>query len=212
MNLRPSAPKADALPSCATSRRRLSSLVDTVLVARIRYDELVASIRSRLPVCGSTTVVAVDGPSGAGKSAFAARVGKRLEAPILHVDELVPGWRGLAAMPPMVARDLLAPISAGEIGAVRRWNWSDDRPGDLIELQPDGFLVLDGCGSGSRVIRPYLSLLVWIDAPEHVRYERAMARDGEVFEPWWDVWANQERQLFAAEQTMAAADVRLRSG
>jgi len=181
-------------------------------VPRIRYDELAATIRGRLPVCGATTVVAVDGPSGAGKSEVADRLGRRLDAMVLRVDELVPGWRGLASMPPVVARDLLAPIAAGETAAVRRWNWVDDRPGELLSVLPGRFLVLDGCGSGSRIIRPYLSLLVWVDAPADVRRERAMARDGEVFEPWWDVWAAQERELFSIEQTRAAAEVRLRSG
>ena len=151
------------------------------------------TVRDRLPACGSTTVVAVDGPSGSGKSELADRLARRLEAKVLRVDELVPGWHGLAAMPPVVARDLLAPLAAGEVAAVRRWNWVDDRPGELVDVRPGPFLVLDGCGSGSRVIRPYLSLLVWVDAPEDVRRARAMARDGAVFEPWWDVWAAQER-------------------
>jgi para-aminobenzoate synthetase len=181
-------------------------------VARIRFDELAATVRGRLPACGATTVVAVDGPSGAGKSQVADRLGRRLEAMVLRVDELVPGWRGLAAMPPIVANDVLAPIASGEAAVVRRWNWDDDRPGEMLTVRPSRFLVLDGCGSGSRVIRPYLSLLVWVDAPADIRRERAMARDGEVFEPWWDVWAAQERALFAAEQTKAAAEVRLRSG
>jgi len=180
-------------------------------VARIRYDELAATLRARQPACGPTTVVAVDGPSGAGKSDLSDRLAKRLDAMVLRVDELVPGWHGLAAMPPVVARDLLAPHATGEVAAVRRWNWVDDRPGELVDVRPGPFLVLDGCGSGSRVIRPYLSLLVWVDAPEHIRRTRAMARDGDVYEPWWDVWAAQERQLFETEQTMAAADVRLRS-
>jgi len=181
-------------------------------VARIRFDELAATVRGRLPACGATTVVAVDGPSGAGKSEVADRLARRLEAMVLRVDDLVPGWRGLAAMPPIVAHQLLAPVAAGEVAVVRRWNWDDDRPGELLTVLPSRFLVLDGCGSGSRIIRPYLSLLVWVDAPSDVRRERAMARDGEVFEPWWDVWAAQERALFATDQTKAAAEVQLRSG
>jgi para-aminobenzoate synthetase len=114
-------------------------------------------------------------------------------------------------MPPVVVRDLLAPLTAGELGSIRRWNWVDDRPGELVSVRPQPFLVLDGCGSGSRVIRPFLSLLVWVDAPGDVRHARAMARDGDVYGPWWDVWAAQERALFAAEQTAGAADARFRS-
>ncbi len=178
--------------------------------ARIRDEDLAATVRGRLPACGSTTVVAVDGPSGAGKSVFADRLGADLGATVLRVDDFVPGWRGLAAMPPVLARDLLAPLATGEMAAVRRWDWNGDRPGDVVTIAPAPYLILDGCGSGSRVLRPYLSLLVWVDAPEPVRRQRAMARDGAVFEPWWEVWAAQERLLFAAEGTAAAADVRLR--
>jgi para-aminobenzoate synthetase len=184
---------------------------DTVRVTRIRFDELVATVRSRQPACGATTVVAVDGPSGAGKTEVADRLGRRLDAVVLRVDELVPGWRGLASMPPVVARDLLAPLATGAPASTRRWDWVADRPGDLVTVPRTRYLVLDGCGSGSRVIRPFLSLLVWVDAPADVRHARAMRRDGDVYGPWWDVWAEQERDLFAAEQTLAAADVRLRS-
>jgi hypothetical protein len=180
--------------------------------ARIRFDELVATARSRQPACGATTVVAVDGPSGSGKSEVADRLGRRLEATVLRLDEFVPGWRGLAQMPPVIARDLLAPLASGGPGSIRRWDWLGDRPGELVTVRPEPYLVLDGCGSGSRVIRPFLSLLVWVDAPEEVRHARAMARDGDVYGPWWDVWAAQERALFAAEQTQAAADARFRSG
>ena len=167
--------------------------------------------RSRQPACGPTTVVAVDGPSGSGKSEVADRLGRRLEATVLRVDDFVPGWRGLAAMPPVIANDLLAPLATGQPATIRRWDWVEDQPGELVTVRPGPFLVLDGCGSGSRVIRPFLSLLVWVDAPEDVRHARAMARDGDVYGPWWDVWAAQERALFAVEQTAAAADARFTS-
>jgi para-aminobenzoate synthetase len=114
-------------------------------------------------------------------------------------------------MPPVLARDVLTPLSLGQPATARRWDWEHDRPGEVLRLDPDRYLVLDGCGSGARVVRPLLSLLVWVDAPEDVRHARAMARDGAVYEPWWDVWAEHERALFAAEQTVAAADLRVRS-
>jgi hypothetical protein len=36
-----------------------------------------------------------------------------------------------------------------------------------------------------------------------------MARDGQTYETWWDIWAAQERELFTAEGTADAADIRL---
>jgi para-aminobenzoate synthetase len=179
------------------------------MVARI--EELAQAVRARQPACGRLTVVAVDGPSGAGKTELADGLAKALGATVLRVDDLVPGWRVLAEMPPALARDVLAPLSLGQLPTARRWDWALGRPGDVVRLDPDRYLVLDGCGSGARVVRPFLSLLLWVDAPCDLRYARAMARDGDVYEPWWDVWAEQERAHFAAEQTMASADVRLQS-
>ena len=108
-----------------------------------------------------------------------------------------------------MVRDVLEPISRGQAGRTPRWEWGADGPGEDIVIEPGGILILDGCGSGSRIIRPYLSYLIWLDAPTEVRRARAMARDGETYEKWWDIWAEQERDLFAAEQTAAAADIRL---
>jgi para-aminobenzoate synthetase len=179
------------------------------MVARI--EELAQAVRARQPACGPLTVVAVDGPSGAGKTELADALTDALGATVLRVDDLVAGWRGLAEMPPVLARDVLTPLSLGQRPVARRWDWTHDRPGAVLRLDPDRYLVLDGCGSGARVVRPFLSLLVWVDAPPDIRYARTMARDGDVYEPWWDVWAEQERAHFAAEHTSAAADVRLRS-
>ena len=180
-------------------------------MARIRFEELAQAARSRQPACGSITAVAVDGPSGAGKTELADGLAEALGAAVLRVDDLVPGWRGLAEMPPVLAHDVLTPLSLGQLPTARRWDWANDRPGEVLLLDPRRYLVLDGCGSGARVVRPFLSLVVWVDAPEDVRHARAMTRDGDVYEPWWDVWAEQERELFTAEETAAAADVRVRS-
>ncbi|KQY58710.1 hypothetical protein ASD11_03410 [Aeromicrobium sp. Root495] len=166
-------------------------------------------LASRPAVCGRTQVVAVDGPSGSGKSVLAADLAQRTGATLLRVDELVPGWHGLERVPGILVHDVLEPLSVGEVARPARWSWVRDRPSKPMAIEPPPVLVLDGCGSGSRVVRPFLSVLVWLDGPESLRRERAMSRDGEAYEPWWDVWAAQERRLFPAEGTAGAADVRV---
>ena len=165
-------------------------------------------LAGRLPACGATTVVAIDGPSGSGKSELASALGRRVDARVLRVDELVPGWRGLDQVPRILADELLAPLAVDDVARPVRWDWERDAVGEPMSIAPGGVLVLDGCGAGSRAVRPFLSLLVWLDGPEALRRERAMARDGALYEPWWDVWAEQEHRLFRAEGTAAAADVR----
>ena len=184
--------------------------MDSESVFGPRPDKLADALRDLNPACGQTVVIAIDGPSGAGKTQLARELAPALGATILHLDDVYQGWRGLAAAPPVIAADVLAPISRGEAGRTPRWEWGADGPGPDIVVPAGGVLLLDGCGSGPRVTRPFLAHLLWLDAPEDVRRERAFARDGELYRQWWDVWAAQERELFAAERTPAAADIVLR--
>ncbi|MFL6089751.1 MAG: (d)CMP kinase [Aeromicrobium sp.] len=178
-------------------------------VSEPRPGDLLPLLRRLDPRCGSTVVVAIDGPSGAGKTRLARELAPGLGAGILHLDDIYRGWHALAAAPPTVVADVLEPLSRGEAGRTPRWEWGADEPGANLVIEPGGILFLDGCGSGSRIVRPFLSYLIWLDGPVDVRRARAMARDGETYEKWWDIWAAQERDLFAAEGTAEAADVRL---
>jgi len=171
-----------------------------------RYDAVLALIAERQPACGSTTVVAVDGPSGAGKTSFVDGLATAASADVLHLEDLYPGWGGLAATPPVVA-SVLDAIAVDEIGTAHRWDWDAGQPGPLLRVLPAPLLILDGVGSGAGVIRPHLSLLIWVDAPQDVRKERALARDGGTYAPYWDMWAEQETRHFAAERTQHHADV-----
>jgi hypothetical protein len=181
-------------------------------VPPIRYDTLAALIARRAPACGTTKVIAVDGPSGAGKTEFANVLGARLKAPVLHLEDVYPGWSGLAQTPALVVRGVLEPIAVGEIGHVPRWDWVHERPGALLRFAPTPLLILEGVGSGARICRPFLSLLMWLDAPTSLRKTRALSRDGEVYAPFWDMWAEQERHLFVVDDIRANAEVVVDTG
>jgi len=168
-----------------------------------RITELVAA---RQPACGSTTVVAIDGPSGSGKTSLANELAAVLGAYVLRFDDVYPGWHGLAATPPMVRRDVLDRIAVGEVGMIHRWDWVAERQGPVLRVPPTPLLILDGVGSGACSIRPFLSLLVWVEAPLVARKRRAFARDAGAYEPFWDIWAAQEATHNAAEQTRIHAD------
>lgn len=176
---------------------------------------LVRLARARGPRAGATRVIAIDGPSGSGKTVAALRLRDLLGAEhggppqLVHMDDLYPGWDGLADSVPRLAEGVLAPLAAGRPGAYRRWNWEGGRDGELVTVPVCDWMVVEGAGCGSRAPGEFVSALLWLDAPVETRRRRALARDGEVFAPHWQRWADQERDLFAAEGTQQRADLRL---
>lgn len=171
---------------------------------------LVSQLREAPARADTTRVVAIDGRGGSGKSTLAARLASLLEAPTVHMDDLFPGWDGLADAAPILHRWVLEPLSHGETARYRRYDWSRDAYGDdWVDVPRTETLVVEGCASGSRIAAPYLSLLLWVDAPLAVRFDRGMERDGDAFRPHWERWARQEDALFAAEGTRERADYRI---
>lgn len=169
------------------------------------YESLLALIADSPALPSGGRIIAVDGRSGAGKTTVATALAAALRCPILTVDDLCPGWDGLSQVPALLAATL-EPLAQGRTGQFRRYDWIAGEPGGDVRLPPTDWLVVDGVGSGSLLCRPSLSYLIWIEADEAQRKERALARDGAVFARVWDRWAAQESALFEQEQTAAAAD------
>lgn len=176
-------------------------------VTALPLTELAARVRDAPAGAGACRVVAVDGRAGSGKSTLARRLATLLAAPVLSMDDLYPGWDGLAAAVPALVAEVLQPLAAGRPAVHRRWDWAADRWAGWVTLPWCPYLVVEGVGCGARPAAPYLALLVWVEAPDDVRQERALARDGDGFRPHWDRWAGQEETLLAAERTRERADV-----
>ncbi|WP_409483148.1 hypothetical protein [Arsenicicoccus dermatophilus] len=177
--------------------------------------DLLALTRERGPRCGAATVVAVDGRSGSGKTTLAAAITDRLRVDgadpvVLHLDDACPGWDGLVRTAPALAESVLVPLGQGRAGCYRRWDWLADRPGGLVEIPHDTtWLVLEGVGAGTRAIRPWLSALLWLQAPAPLRRRRGLDRDGEAYAPHWERWARQEDALLADDPVRDHADVQV---
>jgi hypothetical protein len=169
---------------------------------------VVAALASE-PRCGAVRVVAIDGPSGAGKSTLADAVASDLDCPVMRVDLLYPGWTGLAEGVRLLHDLVLVPLSEGRRARYRAWDWTADAWGAEHTLDPTPFLVVEGCGSSTGAAGGFAAVTVWLDAPADVRRMRALARDGEVYAPFWEVWAAQERALFGPDRTRERADLHL---
>lgn len=168
-----------------------------------------ALVRERRARAGATRVVALDGPSGSGKSTLAEELSPALDgAPVVHMDDIYPGWDGLEDAVPRLLEWVVEPLVTGGQARYRRYDWDRGRYAEWHVVPPSPVLVVEGVGSGARAAGPYLAALVWVDAPRDLRLERGIRRDGEAFRPHWERWAAQEDAHFAAEGTRARADVR----
>ncbi|BCJ56598.1 dephospho-CoA kinase [Micromonospora endophytica] len=177
--------------------------------------------RDRPPRAGRTRVLAIEGRSGAGKSSLADAVADQLDATLLRMDDLYPGWDGLRAGAEALRAWVLEPLARSprtqpparpeqaQLAAARwrKWDWAASRYGPWQPLPDRGWLVVEGVGSGARDAAPYLSGIVWVEAPTALRRARALARDGDTYAPHWARWAAQETEFHTAEDLPGRADL-----
>lgn len=163
--------------------------------------------RTAGPRCGATVVVAIDGRSGSGKTTLAASVADALDAEIVHLDLIYPGWDGLAESVGILATRVLQPLSEARSAAYRRWDWERRAWGDELVVVPAPFVVVDGCGSSVMPAGAYAAVRVFLDADPTLRRTRGLARDGATYAPHWARWAAQEAALFERDGTRQRADL-----
>lgn len=181
----------------------------TPLAARLADRMLAGRLPARPPQGAWPRTVFIDGRSGSGKTTLAEAIVERLVAQglpapqIVGMDELYPGWDGLAAGSAAVPGLLRS-------GVYRRYDWHAEDFSPEVTLDREAPLIIEGCGSisaralaAARHLGPVYA--VWVECPANVRRERALARDGEVFIPHWERWAEQEVRHFASTQPVARA-------
>lgn len=172
---------------------------------------VVAAARAARPVSGSTVVVSVDGRSGSGKTLLGTAVADTLGCPVVHLDDVFPGWDGLAAGVALVTDHVLEPLARGGTAAYPRWDWMRSRPGRPVAVPVSSHLVLEGCGALVPPAVAHAAVRVWVDAPDALRRQRALARDGETYAPHWDRWAAQEDAVYAVARPWLSAHLVLRT-
>ncbi|GAB2662515.1 AAA family ATPase [Prescottella soli] len=158
-------------------------------------------------------LVGIDGPAGGGKSTLADRVAAALDdAPIVRMDDLYPGWDGLAASVPLLVRCVLSPARHGRIPRYRRYDWHRAAYAEWRAVRRHRYLIVEGAGSTCGTARGYFAVRVFVDAAPDERMRRALQRDGDMFRPHWDRWARQEAALFGPDRTRRAAHIVVMTG
>jgi len=158
-----------------------------------------------MPSSAEYAITLVDGRSGAGKSHFAAELARARDAVVVSIDDVYPGWDGLDAGSWLIHEYLVRPYLAGLTGRYRPWLWEEQRRGEWVEVSPDVSLIVEGCGAIRRDSATTSSRRVWLETDDAVRRERALERDGQMYEPHWTRWALQEERFLALHHSRELA-------
>ena len=153
-------------------------------------EKKILALVEKASVPGRTTLVAIDGLTCAGKSALARQVARALQdATVLGLDDF---YRPLAAeeramLGPKesydryldwerLLRDVLLPLSRHSRARYRRYDWVTNGLAEWHEIEPRRVVIVEGVYSTRPELRPYFSVMVYVDAPREVRRARLLDR------------------------------------
>lgn len=165
-----------------------------------------------LDTTGARTVL-IDGRSGSGKSTLADELCTLWRGSIVvRLDDIYPGWDGLAWAAEHVNTELLVPRAQGRPGRWRRWDWATSAPADWHTVDADQRLIVEGAGALTPHGRLLADLGIWVEADDQVRKQRALDRDGDTYAPHWDRWAAQEADHLSRHRPRILADYLMDEG
>ena len=160
-----------------------------------------------------TPVVLIDGRAGSGKSTFARLLQglvfqETKQSPkVIHMDDLYPGWEGLAAGSLYLVEQILKPLKLSGRAQWQRWDWTTDKrggpdPGNgWREFDGENLLIVEGCGSVTAQSVELADLTIWLEAERQTRKVRFEARDRGVFSNFWNSWSVQEDEFFQEQHS-----------
>ncbi|WP_246114134.1 uridine kinase family protein [Streptomyces montanus] len=162
------------------------------------------------PSCGPVRLVGVDGHAGSGKTTFAGRLAEALGgAPVLHLDD-IRSHEELFAWTGRLLRDVVEPLSRGEAGRYRVYDWEACRFEAARDLPPAPVVLVEGVGAGRRALRPYLACLLWMEVAHDDAWTRGRDRDGSAQSDFWVDWVTAEHRHFADDPSRSFADLLVR--
>ncbi|MFN8106984.1 MAG: 4-amino-4-deoxy-L-arabinose transferase [Nocardioidaceae bacterium] len=179
---------------------------------RVSTEAILAATFARAKTCGEHYLIAIDGPAGAGKTSLANHLAESApmrEPTILRLDDIYPGWDGLAQLPSLL-EPLLRDLACGRPANYRRYDWHALAPSEIEQVKPTELLILEGVGAGSRQWQDLVTTLVYVTHPQAL--ERAINRDGPENRKLLEQWHQDETRMFAVERTQDRADFVITNG
>lgn len=163
-------------------------------------------------VLPADAIVLIDGRSGAGKSTLAQKLSdlaaqQGVWVQLIHMEDIYPGWDGLADAVEILATQIVGPLATGRHAQWQTYDWQQAAPGPVRRAQPGRPVLVEGVGALSQGSAPHATWRVWLEAPSDLRRSRAFARDGELYPPHWDGWADAEAAFIRTHRPAELADI-----
>ncbi|MFT4156555.1 MAG: hypothetical protein QM630_01295 [Microbacterium sp.] len=149
-------------------------------------------------LAAANPVILIDGQSGAGKTTLARRLATQWplsgQVQVIALDAIYPGWDGLDAGVHIALDRILKPHGRGYHSTWRRWDWNRQSEAEAFAVNPALGVIIEGSGILTPATAPLADVRIWIESGESGRKVRALARDGEMYRPHWNRWAQQEQR------------------
>lgn len=176
-------------------------------LAKQLAEQLVALVDDGKPM----PILLIDGRATSGKSTLANAIQNEYfrqgeSSPrIIHMDDLYPGWNGLAQGAEYLQRNILQPLAKREVAHYQLFDWAKNERGEWREFGGGTPLIIEGCGSINQNSIASADLSVWLDCDEEVRRNRWLEREGS--DEHFGEWAAQELDFYAREHSRELASL-----
>jgi uridine kinase len=185
--------------------------------ASLDFEPTLEGIRAHIDLLagqsGAPVTVVIDGPSGSGKTTLAqllAEAWPERAAVTFHLDDVYPGWEGLAAGSAISAH-VLAHRAQGKPAHWQRYDWALGEHAEWNTVDPLRPLIVEGCGSLTEIAAECAQVRLWVEAPDDLRQQRALGRGGEDFEAHWGMWNQQFVDFVAHANPVGFATMTVRA-
>ena len=196
------------------------------------FADFAARLAKRQPT-DRALLVAIDGYGGSGKSTFAALLHGALQNAgvtavatveadgfVLNLQE--EDWLPIDSMPgerapyridvDRLRREVLEPLHGGQTARYTHRDWWNPEQAEERIVHSHGIVLVEGTYTLDERLRPFYDERIFIDCPQELALERALARDippgedpvGEL--AWKEVHAPAEAAYVRAQDPSAAAD------
>ena len=153
-------------------------------------------------------VLAIDGSCASGKTTLAAALAADWDCNVFHMDDffLRPEQRTAERLAQVggnvdyerFAREVLAPLKAGQGFAYRPYHCKTGTLGEAVVVEPKAINIVEGTYSQHPYFGDAYDLRLVLTVSETVRTQRILARPAHLHRRFFEEWIPKEQAYFAA--------------